>query len=138
MIKQSEEMTSNQKSQKATFADSKETYQTSLMSLFSGKPEDTETDISKTFTPTATLRDEDTTLDFPGLIEHFAFLQKILSRVTLNVEQFICDGSQAANRHSPSTTMADGIVKKAETYMFVVLAEDGRIESVVETVRRLN
>ncbi|KAI0896493.1 hypothetical protein F4806DRAFT_464717 [Annulohypoxylon nitens] len=123
---------------KATFADSKETYQATLMSLFSGRPGETETDISKIFTPTATLRDDDTTLDFPGLIEHFTFLRKILPRVTLQVDQFIRDGLQVANRHSSSTTMADGTVKKAETFMFVVLAEDGRIESIVETVRRLN
>ncbi|KAI1440421.1 hypothetical protein F5Y02DRAFT_347366 [Annulohypoxylon stygium] len=123
---------------KAIFADNKETYQATMMSLFSGRPEETETDISKIFTPTATLRDDDTTLDFPGLIEHFTFLRKILPRVTLQVDQFIRDGLQVANRHSSSTTMADGTVKKAETFMFVVLAEDGRIESIVETVRRLN
>ncbi|KAI1455333.1 hypothetical protein F4805DRAFT_436432 [Annulohypoxylon moriforme] len=123
--------------QKATFADSKETYQATLMSLFSGRPEDTEADISKIFTPTATLRDDDTTLDFPGLIKHFSFLRRILPQVTLNVEQFIHDGAQLADRHSSATTMADGTVKKAETFMFVVLAEDGRIESIVETVRQL-
>ncbi|KAI0880234.1 uncharacterized protein GGS22DRAFT_197660 [Annulohypoxylon maeteangense] len=123
--------------QKATFADSKETFQATLMSLFSGKPEDTEADISKIFTPTATLRDDNTTLDFSGLVEHFTFLRRILPRVTLTVEQFVRDGVQLADRHSSSTVMQDGTVKRAETFMFVVLGMDGRIESIIETVRQL-
>ena len=81
------------------FADKRETCEAALTSLFSGKPEDTEADLSKLFTPTFTLRDDETTRDFPAFVEHIRFLRGFLPKVTLTVVQFLRDGAQLAERH---------------------------------------
>ncbi|KAK3936873.1 hypothetical protein QBC46DRAFT_21228 [Diplogelasinospora grovesii] len=122
-----------------SFADDKVVYQAALASLFSGKPEDTESDLSRLFTPTFTQRDDDTTRDFPAFVAHIRWLREILptGSVTLTVTQFLRDGAQLAERHDSTTTFPDGSVGRAETFQFAQLAEDGRIEWIVETVRHV-
>ncbi|KAJ9150394.1 hypothetical protein NKR23_g3662 [Pleurostoma richardsiae] len=118
------------------YASKRDTYQAALMSLFSGKPENTEEDLSKLFPPTFTQRDDDVTRDFPAFVAHIRFLREILPSVTLTVTQFLRDGTQLAERHTSSTTRPDGTVVEAETFQFAEVAEDGRIAWIVETVRR--
>lgn len=120
------------------FADHKDTYQAALTSLFSGKPEDTETDLLKLFTPTFTQRDDSVMRDFPAFVAHIRHLREILPSVTLTVTQFLRDGSQLAERHNGSTTLPDGSVKGSETFQFAEVAEDGRLAWIVETVRQMN
>ena len=121
---------------RATFTDQRETYEAALKSLFAGKPEDTESDLSKLFTPTFTQRDDDTTRDFAAFVAHIRWLrEEIPAPSTLDVTTFLRDGSQRAERHLSSTTLPDGIVWRAETFQFVTVAEDGRMDSVVEAVR---
>lgn len=117
------------------FADNKDTYEAALLSLFSGKPEDTERDLSNLFTPTFTQRDNSTTRDFPAFVAHIRRLREILPSVTLTVTQFLRDGTQLAERHTSSTTRPDGSVTGAETFQFAEVAEDGRIAWIVETVQ---
>lgn len=55
----------------------------------------------------------------------------------MKVTHYMRDGNQIAERHSgdPYET-DDGSLIKGETFMWIELAEDGRIEGVVETVRK--
>jgi hypothetical protein len=120
------------------YTNDKEDYQAALMSLFSGEPKNTEKDLQKLFTPDFTLRADDTTMDFPGFVKHIQHLREILptKSVNLTVTVFLRDGSQLAERHVSTTTLADGSVLPAETFQFAKVAEDGRISNIVETVVR--
>jgi hypothetical protein len=122
-----------------TFANQVDTYQAALMSLFSGKPEDTETDLSKLFTPTFTQRDNKASRDFPAFVKHIRRLREILQpgSVNLTVTHFLRDGNQIAERHSSSTKKPSGEVSRVETFMWVEIAEDGRVAWIVETVKPL-
>jgi len=123
---------------KTNFAANKVTYEAAIASLFSGKPEDTETDLLKHFTPTFTQQDDSVTRDFPAFVAHIRHLREILPAVSLTVTQFLRDGAQLAERHSSSTTGPDGSVRRAETFQFAEVAEDGRLAWIVETVRRID
>jgi hypothetical protein len=129
-------MATTRSSQKVAFADSKDTYQAALLSLFSGKPEETEGDLSKLFTPTFSFRANDLTLDFDGFVKHIRWLRDILPSVELTIVQFVRDGNQLAERHTSETTKPDGTIGKAETFQFGQVAEDGRIAWIVESVYR--
>lgn len=122
---------------KTTFADQKDTYQAALISLFSGKAEDTEADLAKLFTPTFTQRDQDKTRDYPAWIAHVRWLREFLppGSVNLTVTQFLRDGNQLAERHSSTTEKPDGTVGAAETFQFAEIAEDGRFAWIVEDVK---
>lgn len=122
---------------RTTFTDHKDTYQAALVSLFSGKPEDTEGDLSKLLAPSFTLRDQDGTRDFAAFVSHMRWLRQNVPRVTLTITQFLRDGPQVADRHVGITTLEDGTVLKSETFMFGVVAEDGRLVSLVETVNQI-
>ncbi|KAH7393605.1 hypothetical protein BKA64DRAFT_92069 [Cadophora sp. MPI-SDFR-AT-0126] len=129
-------------SNRATFADTPESLAATINSFFSGAPETTESDLSKLFTPTFTQRDDgnapDGVRDFPGFVAHIKWLREILppNSVNIKVTHYMRDGNHIAERHSGEpTTMEDGSVVLGETYMWIELAEDGRIEGVVETVR---
>lgn len=121
---------------KTTFASNKETYQAALNSLYAGKPEDTETDLSKLLTPDFAQRDNVMTRDFDAFVAHIRWLREILPSVTLTVTQFLRDGAQLAERHSSETTTSDGTVLGTETFLFGEIAEDGRIRWIVETVKQ--
>jgi len=116
------------------FADKLETYEAALSSLFSGKPEETEADLSRLFAPSFTLRYGSEERDFPAFVAHIRHLREILPKVTLTVTQFLRDGKQLAGRHSSSTTLPDGSVKDAETFLFANVADDGRLACIVESV----
>lgn len=119
-----------------SFATNKTTYQQALRSFFSGRPDDTLSDLSALLTPTFTLRAERETLDFLGFVEHIRTLRAMKGLVVeLDVVQFVCDGRQVGERHVSTTTHDDGTASKAETFQFVEIAPDGRLESIVETVR---
>jgi len=140
------------------FANTREGLQVALMSLFSGTLESTEADLSKLFTPTFKHYDEDNdrVLDFAGWVKHVKWLRKILKPgcVNLKITQFLRDGNQLAERHISTTEMeveedvaAEGheenkvrkVVKKlhaAHTWQFMEIAEDGRIEWIIETVKQ--
>ncbi|KAK7425591.1 hypothetical protein QQZ08_007914 [Neonectria magnoliae] len=114
-----------------------DTYQSALTNLFSGKPEDTERDLSKLFTPNLTPRADNITRDFPTLVAHIRHLREILSKVTLTVTQFLRDGAQLAERHTSSTTLSNGTAWWAETFQFAEVAQDGQVSGIVETVSKL-
>ena len=126
-------------SPRATFCDSRETYEAALRSIFSGAPEDTELDLSKIFTPSMTLRDNESTYDFPAFVAHIRWVRKVTNSNigTLDVVQFLRDGSQLAERHMNAGLDPAGTPVRSETLMFVEVAEDGRIEKVVELVNQL-
>lgn len=49
----------------------------------------------------------------------------------------LTQGNQVSTRHSgPPITLEDGRKQWGETFMWVQVAEDGRIEWLVETVKR--
>lgn len=125
-------------STKTTFAYKRETYQAALQSLFSGRPETTESDLSKLFTPTFTQRDNTANRDYAAWIKHIRWLREIMSPgdVNLTVTHFLRDGNQIAERHASTTRKPGGEISAAETFMWVELADDGRIDMIVETVRR--
>ncbi|SPO04189.1 uncharacterized protein DNG_06872 [Cephalotrichum gorgonifer] len=116
------------------FADSKETYQAALLSLFAGKPENTEADLAKLFTPTFTQRDDHETRDFQAYVAHIRHMREMKVKVTLGMGPFLRDGSRLAERHMSGTAGPDGFVRRSETFRFCEIAEDGRIQSIVETV----
>jgi len=124
---------------KATFASRIDTFQAALVSLFSGKPEDTEAEISKIFTPTFKHYDEDSgeIKDFTAWVAHLRWVREILTpgSVSLTVTQFLRDGNQLAERHISTTKMPSGKISPAHTFQFMEIAEDGRIEWIVETVK---
>ncbi|KAJ8099322.1 hypothetical protein POJ06DRAFT_239213 [Lipomyces tetrasporus] len=121
---------------KTHFTNHKDTYEAALMSLFSGVPEDTQTDLDKMFTPDFTQRDDETTRDFPAFVKHIQWLRTILptGSVKLTVTVFLRDGTQLAERHTSTSRRGDGSLMLAETFQFVEVAEDGRISSIVETI----
>ncbi|RDW77545.1 hypothetical protein BP6252_05598 [Coleophoma cylindrospora] len=123
---------------RTTFADNVETYQAALNSLFSNKPDDTEADLSKILHPTFEQRDGEAVRDFAAFVAHIRWLREILppGSVNLTVTVFLRDGNQRAERHTSTTKTSDGDVTPAETFQFVELADDGRISSIVEAVRR--
>lgn len=123
---------------KTDFADNRVTFQAALMSLFSGDPDKTETDLAKLFTPTFTQRDDTTTRDFQAFVAHIRRLREILPSVTLTITQFLRDGAQLAERHSSATIGPKGNALEAETFLFAEVAEDGRLEWLVEAVQRKN
>ncbi|KAJ9206261.1 hypothetical protein DTO021D3_4892 [Paecilomyces variotii] len=120
------------------FANSKDTYQAALISLFSGKPEDTQADLSKLCTPTFTFKADKTEMDFPGFVAHMRHLREILPSVTLTITQFLCDGPQRAERHIGTMITSNETVLRSETFQFAQIAEDGRFEWIVETVQRFD
>lgn len=126
-------------STQATFCNSRETYEAAIRSIFSGPPETTEQDLSKIFTPNFTQRDNDTTRDFPAFVEHIRWVRQVTNSNIgqVDVVQFIRDGSQLAERHIGKGKFPDGTRVESETLMFVDIAEDGRIEKVVELVKRV-
>ncbi|KAL7934510.1 hypothetical protein V8C35DRAFT_301104 [Trichoderma chlorosporum] len=122
-------------SSRATFADRPETYQATLMSLFSGNPEDTEADLAKIFTPSFKFEAGPEKYDFAGFVEHMRRLRQMKLNVELTTVQFLRDGNQLAERHTSVTTMPDGKESPAETFMFAEVAEDGRISWIIESVQ---
>lgn len=120
-----------------TFTDTKEAFQAALRSLFSGKPDETESDLSKLLSPEFKLRADDETFDFAAFATHVRWLRQNVLSVSLTIVQFIRDGNQLADRHMGETILKDGTVKKSETFMFVEVADDGRLSSIVETVRQI-
>lgn len=125
--------------QRATFCDSLPTYQAALRRIFAGQPSTTAADLAAIFTPTFTQRDNDTTRDFPAFVEHIRWVREVTGGDIgdIDVVQFLRDGNQLAERHVNKTTMPDGRPVESETFMFVEVAEDGRIEKVVELVKRV-
>lgn len=122
---------------RATFADSAETYQATLRSLFSGKPEDTKSDLAKIFTPSFQFDAGDEQYDFDGFVAHMRRLREMKLVVDLTTVQFLRDGNQLAERHASVTTLQDGSTRlPAQTFMFAEIAEDGRIEWIKEVVVR--
>ncbi|KAG4428519.1 hypothetical protein IFR05_015998 [Cadophora sp. M221] len=131
-------------STRATFADSPTTLAAAINSFFSGPPETTESDLLKLFTPSFTQRDDGNapsgSRDFPGFVAHIRWLREILppGSVDVRVTHFMKEGNHIAERHSGDpVTMDDGSVVQGETFMWIELADDGRIEGVVETVRKV-
>lgn len=122
---------------RTTFTDHKDTYQAALISLFSGKPEDTEDDLSKPLAPNFTQRDEDGTRDFAAPVAHMRWLRENVPKVTLTITRFLRDGSQIADMHTGLATLEDGTVLESETFMFGEVADDGRLLSLVETVNQI-
>lgn len=128
-------------SKKTTFAENKETYEAALRSLFTGRPEDTENDLVRICDPNFTQRDNNDRRDFAGFIRHIRWLREILPprRITLDVVQCLRDGAQLADRHTSATLDNDGVIlSRAETFMLVRLAEDGRIKEIIEQVKMLS
>ncbi|PWY73116.1 hypothetical protein BO94DRAFT_538998 [Aspergillus sclerotioniger CBS 115572] len=121
----------------STFANQADTFQATLMSLFVGNPDDTEADLSKVFTPTFIQRDDDTTRDFAGFVQHMKWLRENLpaGSVNITITQFLRDGPHLAERHDSTLTKPDGTVSAAETLLFAEVAEDGRIAWIVEAVK---
>lgn len=124
---------------RATFTDQKETFQAALNSFFSGKPKKTEADLARICHPSFTLTAEHEAMNFPGFVKHMTWLRENLpaNSVSLTITQFLVDGNQRADRHSSTTTMPDGTVRGAETYLFAEVADDGRLLWVKEHVMRL-
>ncbi|KAK4074396.1 hypothetical protein Trihar35433_3870 [Trichoderma harzianum] len=123
-------------SSRATFADKPETYQATLKSLFHGNPEDTEADLSKIFIPQFKFDAGDEKYDFDGFVAHMRRLREMKLDVDLTTVQFLRDGNQLAERHTSVTTLQDGKRMPAETFMFAEIAEDGRINWIIEAVQR--
>lgn len=123
-------------SSRATFADKPETYQATLKSLFHGNPEDTEADLSKIFTSQFKFDAGDEKYDFYGFVAHMRRLREMKLEVDLTTVQFLRDGNQLAERHTSVTTLQDGKQMPAETFMFAEIAEDGRINWIIEAVQR--
>jgi hypothetical protein len=124
---------------RTTFSDQKETFQAALNSFFSGKPEETEADLTRICHPSFRLTAENEDLDFPGFVKHMHWLRENLepNAVSLTITQFLVDGNQRADRHSSTSKMPDGTVRGAETYLFAEVADDGRLLWVKEHVMRL-
>lgn len=120
------------------FADSKSTYESALSSLFSGKPEDTESDLSKLFTPTFTFQHGQERFDFASFVLHIRHLRELLPKVTLTVTHFLRDGKQLAERHLGRTTRPDGSISESETFQIAEVAPDGRVSCIIELVRSRN
>lgn len=129
-------MTSPTLSSRTTFADSQDTFAAALRSLFSGTPEDTESDLSRLLTPEFTLREGTEVFDFAGFVSHIRHLRTILPSVELESVQFLRDGNQLAERHIGITTMPDGRKARSESFLFIEIAEDGRIAWIVECVKQ--
>lgn len=124
---------------KATFADSATNLGTAINSFLSWTPEATEEDLSELFTPTFIQRDDQTLQEFPAFVKHIRWMREILPRGSVNfrVTQFMRDGNQVAERHSGDPmTLPDGRNQWGETFMWIGLADDGRIEWIVETIKR--
>ena len=121
-----------------TWADDRVTYEAGLMSLFAGKPEDTESDLQKLFTPDFTIHDVSNSgpMDLPAFIKHMRWLRENVPSVQLTITQFLRDGSQLAERHTSTTIKPDGTAAHAETFQFAEVAPDGRIAWIVENVAR--
>ncbi|KIH88200.1 hypothetical protein SPBR_07958 [Sporothrix brasiliensis 5110] len=124
---------------RTTFTDQKDTFEAALNSFFSGKPEETEADLTRLVHPSFRLTAEFEDLDFPGFVKHITWLRENLpaNAVSLTITQFLVDGKQRADRHSSTTKMPDGNVRGAETYLFAEVADDGRLLWVKENVLRL-
>ncbi|PTB62526.1 hypothetical protein BBK36DRAFT_1172291 [Trichoderma citrinoviride] len=122
--------------ERATFADSPQTYQATLRSLFSGSPQDTETDLSRILSPTfhftANAAEK---YDFAGFVEHIRRLREMKLSVDLTTVEFLRDGNLLAERHVSTTVLQDGKKMSAETFMFAEIAGDGRIAWIKEAVQ---
>ncbi|KAH0495796.1 hypothetical protein TgHK011_009326 [Trichoderma gracile] len=122
--------------QRATFADSAPTYQATLRSLFTGDPQDTETDLSKIFSPTFQFTTGSEKYDFAGFVEHIRRLREMKLSVNLTTVEFLRDGNLLAERHV-SVTLQSGKKMSSETFMFAEIAEDGRINWIKEAVQSI-
>jgi hypothetical protein len=124
---------------RATFADRVDTYQAALQSLFSGKAEETEADLARLFTPSFRQQGDGDAHDFPAWVTHVRWLRETFppGSISLTVTHFLREENQLADRHLGTMAKPDGSVVRSETFMWVEIAEDGRIERIVETVKRL-
>ncbi|KAF9875076.1 hypothetical protein CkaCkLH20_07342 [Colletotrichum karsti] len=126
--------------QKANLADARETFEAALLSLFTGKVENTESDLEKIFHPDFTFRDsrEDGLVkhkDYADWVKHVKFLRTAdIGLVDFKIVQFLRDGSLLAERHIAQGKGPDGKVVQSETMIFAEIAEDGRVKSIVENV----
>ncbi|CAI6099788.1 unnamed protein product [Clonostachys chloroleuca] len=120
-----------------SFAHDKATFEKALMSLFSGSPENAESDLLKVFTPTSTMRADDKKFDFATFVAQNRQVRELKPKVSITVTQFLRDGKQFADRHESTTELLDGTFMEAETFMFGEVAEDGRLAWIVETVRHI-
>jgi hypothetical protein len=60
-----------------------------------------------------------------------------MGSVNVRVTHFLREGNQIAERHSGDpVALPDGRASWVETFMWVEIAEDGRIAWIVETVRK--
>ncbi|ETS00297.1 hypothetical protein M419DRAFT_84509 [Trichoderma reesei RUT C-30] len=123
--------------QRATFADSPQTYQATLRSLFTGDPQDTETDLSKIFSPTFHFTAAAEKYDFAGFVEHIRRLREMKLSVDLTTVEFLRDGDLLAERHVSTTILQSGKRMSSETFMFAGIAEDGRIDWIKEAVQSI-
>ncbi|CAH0047111.1 unnamed protein product [Clonostachys solani] len=120
-----------------SFASDKFSFETALMSLFSGPPENAESDFLKVFTPTSTMRADDKKFDFAAFVAQNRRVRELKPKVSIKVTQFLRDGRQFADMHESTTELLDGTLMEAETFMFGEVAEDGRLAWIVETVRHI-
>ncbi|KAL7813985.1 hypothetical protein V8C44DRAFT_47025 [Trichoderma aethiopicum] len=121
--------------QRATFADSPFTYQTTLRSLFTGDPQNTEADLSQIFSPTFQFTAGAEKYDFAGFVEHIRRLRDVKLSVDLTTVEFLRDGNLLAERHASMMLLQSGKRMSAETFMFAEIAEDGRINWIKEAVQ---
>lgn len=116
---------------------SKEAFQACFDSMFVGAPEDAATDVLKLVVPEYTQTVDGKELTFDQFVGHVSHFRAAAKSVKTQVHHFLRDGAQIAEHHTVTVTMNDGSVSKLEVYMFGKLAADGRIQSVVETAKKL-
>ncbi|KAH8647319.1 hypothetical protein BX600DRAFT_476512 [Xylariales sp. PMI_506] len=123
---------------RATFTDKAETFGAALQSLFRGEPEDTEADLAKLLTSGFRIEASGEYLDFGEFVNHIRWLRehKAPGGMTFTTTQFVRDGNQVAERHLSVAKRADGTETRVESFLFCQVAEDGRLDWIVEAVER--
>ncbi|KAH6867797.1 hypothetical protein B0T10DRAFT_451506 [Thelonectria olida] len=104
-------------------------------SIFVGDSENTEDDLKRLFMPTYTQEVDGRVLSFPEFVDHIRHLRTATTSVKVKVSQFLRDGNQLAERHTVSVEFSNKPRSEFEVFLFGVVHEDGRLSSVVETIR---
>jgi hypothetical protein len=104
-------------------------------SIFVGDAENTEADLQRLFTPTYTQDVDGKVLSFPEFVDHIRHLRTATTSIKVKVSQFLRDGNQLAERHTVLVEFSNKPRSEFEVFLFGVVDDDGRLSSVVETVR---
>ncbi|KAF4960397.1 hypothetical protein FGADI_1044 [Fusarium gaditjirri] len=113
-------------------------YEKGFESIFIGEPETTRADLEGLFTQDYTSIVDGKRIEFPEFVEHIKHLRQVTAAIKVQVTHFLRQGDQLAERHFVTAEFSNKPPSKYEVFLFATVDENGKIKSLVETLRQMD